>query len=97
MHARVLTVQVRPGKMDEVIRIAEDSMAPILKRQQGFKLYLGLTECRTGKGLAVSLWEVEADERAWEIDSSYHQLAAKFMPLISGAPTVERYEVSVQL
>jgi len=97
MHARVLTAQVRPGKMDEVIGIVQDSMAPMLKRQKGFKHYLGLTEGKTGKGLAVSLWELEADERAWEIDSRYHELAVRFMPLISGAPTVERYEVSVQL
>ena len=96
-HARVLTAQVQPGKMDEVVGIAQDLMVPILKQQKGFKSYLGLTEGRTGKGLGISLWEMEAHERAWELDSKYQELAAMLMALITGPPTVERYEVSVQV
>ena len=97
MHARVLMAQVQPGKMDELIRIAQDSVAPILKQQKGFKSFLGLMEGSTGKGLGISLWEREAGEGAWESHSRYQELAARLMPLIAGPPTVECYEVSAQV
>ena len=97
MHARVLTAQVQSGMMDELISIIRDSVAPITKQQKGFHSFLGLMEGSTGKGLMISLWESEADERAWESDSRYQELAAKLMPLIAGPPTVERYEVSAQV
>ena len=97
MHASVLTVQVQPGKTDEIISIAQDSVVPILKQQKGFEGYLELTQDSTGKELVITLWEKEADERNWEIGSRYQELAAKIMPLLAGPSTVERYEVSVQV
>ena len=97
MHARVLTALVRPSKMNELIGIAQDSLVPVLKQQEGFKGYLGLTQGNSGKELAITLWEKEADERTWEMDGRYQDLAAKFMPLVAGPPTVERYEVSVRM
>ena len=96
MHARVLTAQVQPGKMDDLISIGQDSVAPILNQQKGFKSYLGLTQGSASKALVITLWEKEADERKWEIDIRYQELVAEIMPLIAGMPTVERYEVSVQ-
>ena len=97
MHATVSTAQVRPGKMFEVISAAQDSVVPVLKQQKGFKDYLGLTQSSSGQELAITLWETEADQRKWETDSKYQELATKIMPLIAGPPIVERYEVSVQL
>jgi len=96
-HARVLTNHIRPGKMDEVVGIAQDFEVPSLKLQRGFKSYLGLTEGRTGKGLGISLWDIETHEKAWELDRKYQELAAMIAPLITEPPTVERYEVSVQV
>ena len=32
MHGKVLTAQVQPGKMDEIVSIAHDSVMPILKQ-----------------------------------------------------------------
>lgn len=96
-HARVRTAQVQPGKMGQVVGIAQDFMVPVLKRQEGFKSYLGLTEGSTGKGLGISLWDMEIHEKAWELDSKYQELAAMLIPLMTGPSTVERYEVSVHV
>ena len=97
VHAKVLTAQVQPGKLDEVISISQDSVVPALKQQKGFKSYLVLTQESAGKELAITLWETEADGRNWEIDSRNQELAARIMPLIAGPPTVELYEVSVRV
>ena len=97
MHARVLRAQVQPGKMDDLISIAQDSAMPVLKQQKGFKSFLALTQSSTGIILAITLWEKEADDRTWEVDSRYQELTAKIMPLTAGPLTIERYEVNVQL
>ena len=97
MRARVLRAQVQPGKMDELISIAENSAVPALKQQKGFKSLLVLTQGRSGKTLAITLWEREADERSWEISSRYQELIVEIMALIAEPPAVERYEVSVRV
>lgn len=96
-YASVVTGHARPGKIDETIGIAQDYMVPILKQQKGFKSYLGLIQSNTDKELEIIFWELEADQRAWESDSSYQELAAKLTPLKASPPTVEGYEVSVQV
>ena len=96
-HARVLRTQVQPGKMDELIRIAQDSVVPVLKQQKGFKGSLALAQESAGKNLVITLWEKESDAMRWAGSGRYQEFAGKILPLTAGPPTVELYEVSIQL
>ena len=96
-HASVLRAQAQPGRMHELVDITRSSVAPFLKQQKGFKSYLGLTQDGSSKELAITLWDKEADARNWENTRAYRELTAKIIPLTTGPPTVEHYEVSVQM
>ena len=97
MHARVVTVQIQPGKIDEAIGIYGDSVVPAAKQQQGFKGALLLTDPDMGKGISVTLWEAEADMTAGEASGYYQQQIAKFGAVFGAPPVQEHYEVSVQV
>ncbi len=97
MHARVVTVQIQPGKMDETIGLFRDSVVPAAKAQKGFKGAYLLTNRSTGKGIAVSLWETEADLTAGETSGYYQEQIAKFGQLFAEPPLREAYEVSLQV
>ena len=97
MHARVVTVQVQPGKIEETIRIYRDSVAPAAKQQKGFKGALLLTDPNTGKGISVTLWETEADLKAGEASGYYQEQIAKFGAVFAAPPAREAYEVSLQV
>jgi heme-degrading monooxygenase HmoA len=97
MHARVVTCQARPGKLDEGIGIYRDSVVPVARQQKGFKGILLLTDPGAGKAISITLWETEADMKAGESSGYFQEQIAKFGALLAAPPVRETYEVSVQV
>ena len=64
MLARVVTIQVRPEKMDECIAIFKERNAPHIAAQPGFHHGHWWVDRASGQATSVTLWENEADERA---------------------------------
>ena len=96
MYARIVIVQLQPGKTDEAIRIFQDSVVPVAKQQKGFKSIWLLTDPSTGKGISVGFWETEADMKANEASGYFQEQLAKFGGVFAAPPVREAYEVSVQ-
>ena len=97
MHARIVSGQFQPDKMDEAVSIYENSIAPAAKEQQGNKGACLLTDSKTGKFVSISLWETEADMTASEESGYLKEQMAKAAPTFTGPPTSEHFEVSVQV
>ena len=96
MFARFTIVQGNPDKVDEIIKIYEDSVVPGSKSQKGFcGIYL-FTDRKTGKGYSISLWDSEEDAVANEQSGYYKEQVGKFAEHFSAPPVQEGYEVSVQ-
>ncbi|WIG60003.1 MAG: hypothetical protein OJF49_002751 [Ktedonobacterales bacterium] len=95
MHARLTTVQYQPGKIDDGVRVIRDSISPAARQQQGCTHLFGLIDRASGKGIAISLWETEADLRASETTGYYQQQVAKITPLLAAPPVRETCEVAV--
>jgi len=96
MFARLTTVQVRIDKIDETIKVFEEGIVPAAKSQKGFCGAYLLTDRKTGKGIAISLWDSEADALANEQGGYYQEQVSKVAPFFTTAPVREGYEVSVQ-
>ncbi len=94
MYARVWFVNAKPEKRDEIIQVLRESVLPSAHQQQGYKGYLALFDPSTGKGMAIALWETEADLKASE--ATAQEQAAKGAGLFTSAPVREVYEVLVQ-
>ena len=95
MHVRAVTSQVQPGKTQEFIDVVNDSLVPALKAQKGFRGFYQMTDASSGKALAISVWESEADMVAVESSGQFEELVAKFGSLFAGPPALEHYELSV--
>ena len=95
MLARVTIGQADPARMDEGIARYQQQFLPRFQQATGFRGIWILGDRRTGKILAVSLWESEADMQANE---SVYQEAIRAPELEVGAPppTRETYEVLLQ-
>jgi heme-degrading monooxygenase HmoA len=96
MYARVTFATAKPDKIDETIKVVRDSILPAAKKQKGFKGLFNLTDRKTAKGIVIVMWNTEADMIAGETSGFYREQVAKVLPLLSGAPTMEHYEVSVK-
>jgi len=87
-------MNTQPEKRDEVTQFIRDTVLPSAREWQGFKGYLALLDTTTGKGIAIALWETEADVRASA--PSNQELVAEAMNFLTSAPVTEMYEVVAQ-
>ena len=97
MFARFTIVQVGVDKIDEVIKLYEDSVVPGAKAQKGLCGINLFTDKETGKGVSVSLWESEEDAVANEQSGYYKEQVGKFAEYLTAAPIQEGYEVSIKV
>ena len=95
MHARVVTSQLQPGKKDEWITIARESIVPALRQQKGFKGFAMLADTNSDKSIAYSMWETEADLKASETSGFYQEQIAKLRAVLAMPPVREIYELTV--
>ena len=59
MWARVATVQVKPGRMDELLKIYDETQRSVNQGMQGFQSARFLTDRNANTALAVTIWATE--------------------------------------
>ena len=96
MFARLTIVQVKPDKIDDVVKIYGDHVVPSAKAQKGYKGIFMLTDRKTGKGISISLWESEQDAIANDKSGYYQLQVGRFKDYFTKPPVQEGYEVSIQ-
>jgi len=96
MFARLTIVQVKLDKLEETIKIFEDSVVPAAKSKKGFQGGYLLTDRKTGKGISCTLWDSEEDAVANEQSGYYQEQVGRFKDFFTAPPAQEGYDVSVQ-
>jgi hypothetical protein len=64
MYARVVTISVRPERMDDCIRIFREVNGPAIAARRGFDHGHWWVERTTGEAVSVTFWETADDELA---------------------------------
>ncbi len=96
MFARLTTVQVNVENIDEVIKIFDEKVVPAAKSQKGYSGAYLLTDRKTGKGIAISLWDSEEDAVANEQSGYYKEQVGRFAEYMTAPPVQEGFEVALQ-
>ena len=68
MLARVVTIQVKPEKMDECISIFRELNAPSIAERPGFDHGHWWVDRKGGKATSVTFWENAEDEEASRVN-----------------------------
>ena len=95
MYARVTNSQLMSGKTDEAVAVWRDKLGPVLKQAKGFKGAYIVGDRNTGKGVTMTLWETQADADA--MNATFAQNIALFEGLFAAQPSLETYEVLLQI
>ncbi len=95
MYARVINSQLVSGKTDEVLSIWRDKVAPTIKQAKGFKGAYLVGDRGTSKGITITLWETKEDADA--MNASLAQTLALFDGFFAAQPSLETYEVLLQV
>ena len=96
MFARLTMVQIKMDKLDETVKIFDESVTPSMKSQKGYRGAYLLTDRNTGKGISISLWDSEEDAIANEQSGYYQEQVSRFKDIMTAPPVREGYEVSLQ-
>ena len=98
MYARVTLAQLQPGKVGELLQFLRDNVVSAAQAQRGFKGLLLLTDDNTNKGIALALWETEADMVASEASDGYYTVQlARGARFFAAPPVREAYQVSINV
>jgi heme-degrading monooxygenase HmoA len=96
VYARVVRGEIPTDRLDEAIRLWQESVGPSAKRQSGFRGARLMVDRNAGKVLSIGLWESEP--KVWESVGWNQEQIAKFAALFSGPPTVEEdYELAAEI
>ena len=95
MHARMTTIRTQPGKMEQALVIARDSIAPHAEEQPGFKSLVALTDPESGELVFISLWETAEDLEASENSGYYEEHLPSVRDRGAGQADREAFEAHI--
>ena len=95
MHARTGTLQVSPGRVDEMVRQLEAGQIPRYREQPGYKGFTVLADHVGGKVIGISYWESEDDMEASEPLGRAARAQAAETGQVSTEPVRETFEVMI--
>lgn len=96
MFARLTRARIKVDRIDEFIRLYEESVIPAAKSQKGYSGAYLLVDRQSGEAICITLWESEKDALANEESRYYLEQVAKFVNFYARPPIREGYEVSVR-
>jgi len=95
MHARLTTLQLDPGKIDDSVSGLEQNDIPMFKELDGFKGMSLMVDRSSGKVIALTYWESEEAMKASEEAVKDARARAADTGGASAEPQVERFEVAI--
>ena len=95
MHARMTTMEMDPNRMDAAVSQVEQENLPEWKELAGFRGFTLLADRTSGKIVATSYWNSEAEMDAAEEPIKDARRQAAETGGANEEPRVERFEVAV--
>ena len=91
MFARHVSVPLKSNMFSDYTRTFEKDVLPILRKQNGFKDEITLSNPGSVDAIAISLWENRADAETYNTNT-YPQVLKTFERMIDGTPKVQTFE-----
>ncbi len=96
MFIRLTTAYVSIDHVDEANKILQEDIIPAISKQKGFLQVIGVIDKKTGKGIAVELWDTDENANTYEQNGFYQEQLGKLASYFITTPVREGYEVTAQ-
>lgn len=93
MHARSVTIRLKPNCAAEFAQTLENEVIPLLQKQRGFLDEVTLVAPGGLEALAISFWEERADAESYN-HANYPEVQKALMSVLAGPPQICVFEVS---
>ena len=95
MYARHITSKIKPEKLDEALKLYEESVVPEGKDQNGYRGLFVLTDRESGKVVSITLWDSKEDAAVNEDEGYLQQQIDKFKDYLLEPVVQEGFEVGL--
>lgn len=95
MFARHITVKIKPGFLNEALRVYEDSVVPESVEQKGYRGIYVMSDKEKNTIVSISLWDCAEDAAANEANGYYQRQVDKFKDFIDGGLTKEGLDINL--
>ncbi len=83
MFARLVDAPAKPDKRNEIVSIVMGELLPVLKKQQGFVDFVGLTGDTSPDGATLTFWATKDDaERFYATQEFKSKILDRITPLV---------------
>jgi len=96
MFARQTIFHYKIHGLDNAIKIIKESIVPAAKSQKGYHGFYFMIDRKTGKAVAIAIWDSEEDAIANEKSHYYQEQLVKTMRFYREPPIREGYEIVIQ-
>jgi heme-degrading monooxygenase HmoA len=97
MFARHVITEVKKDKIEEALKIYEESVIPEGKAQEGYRGIYLLANKETGKIISISFWDSEEHAIVNESIGYFREQVEKFNGILISPPVKEGFDVSIML
>lgn len=93
MYARIVSMKLKAGAVNEFTHTFEDKVIPVLRKQNGFRDEISLVASERSEVIATSFWDKQ--ENAEEYNrTTYQGVLNSLSKVLEGTPEVRTFEVS---
>jgi hypothetical protein len=97
MFARTTTMQLKIAFIDDALEVYKNSIVPAAQAQKGLVGLNFFLNRKSGKAIAIAIWESEEDAIANEQNHYYQEQLVKLMSFYANPPTKDGFEVAFKV
>ena len=91
MFARNVSIHLKSNMLSDYTRTFEKDVLPLLRKQNGFKDAITLSNPGSVDVIGISLWENKANAEAYNTNA-YREVLKTLAGMIDGTPKVQTFE-----
>lgn len=95
MYARVTSVDIQQGKIEQAVKTYQEDVLPATAQQPGYRSAILFVDRDTLKAISITIWQSEDDMTSGEVSTYYIEQLRKMAAYFAGMPVRETYEVPV--
>ena len=91
MFGRQVTLKLKADSAQELTRLIDNEIIPLLRKQKGFRDETIFVAPERSEAIANSFWDTKEDAEAYN-RSSYPEVLKTLSSVLEGTPTVKTFE-----
>jgi quinol monooxygenase YgiN len=92
MFSRMLTMHLKPNHVTNLIKVIDETVLPLLRKQEGFKDAVFFADASGTEAMAISLWDRKENAETYA-NKTYPQVLESLTSLLDGTPQVKALNV----